>query len=783
MNRQTRSRGHLKSSKLHSKSMENNSRSVCHILQMSITTLSLEYFGRRERIMKKKRMKLFAIALVISMIAGTWSVGGENVLARETTTNKTDEEIHDTGTVEDKTQEKDNTEVAFQNLEDNQEQFTGFAGGDGTEENPYQISTSEMFREMEEYQEQYFVLISDLDLSDSPRINFEGTFDGNGYTIVTGFSEENGMFNKLEEAAVVKNCNIHIGNGYYSNLPVNYFGAVALYNKGLIKKCTVSGSVITTTPRASFGEVAIGSICPENRGTIEKCRSDVDYSVRMNMDSRFMISGICNNGTVNQCLNTGNINAQVQRNISWSGIFHNLLAGVACIAITNECANTGNLSLDFSSVLTGTAGIYNYAGFISSYEFTSYGSVVPSKMNGINSCYISEDVQFSFSTYNLGSGGGVNSKSTVLYADDVTETQVKTEDEILEWWDRVFADDEDDGGETWIPDGVFSISKSGAWVSGKECALYGSYSASIPGNADAEAEEIVWSSSDPSILDVSDAIIDFNVADAENNHVSIQKSFTAKKAGTVTVTATAPDGRSESITVDVEPELVVVEVDEKLTEETEVILFQAILDEPDAEYLEKFISQVDVELSDDDNGAAVLSDQSYKVAEDALSAQITVSLEPLYDGTIKIKGISAGGQEKTVEINTDTDNLRPGEIGYFWLDSDEWSFTNSSSESAFGTDTAEGYYITQEDYDRLISKLSNTEKNAITFSKNLANATTQGINIYRYNIDGLSTNAHDEWGGSCYGMSALSCLIKYGTLTANFIDPFVSKLNEYRICD
>ena len=122
-------------------------------------------------------MKLFAIALVISMIAGTWSVGGENVLARETTTNKTDEEIHDTGTVEDKTQEKDNTEVAFQNLEDNQEQFTGFAGGDGSEENPYQISTSEMFREMEEYQEQYFVLISDLDLSDSPRINFEGTFD------------------------------------------------------------------------------------------------------------------------------------------------------------------------------------------------------------------------------------------------------------------------------------------------------------------------------------------------------------------------------------------------------------------------------------------------------------------------------------------------------------------------------------------------------------------------------------------------------------------------------
>lgn len=333
--------------------------------------------------------------------------------------------------------------------------------------------------------------------------------------------------------------------------------------------------------------------------------------------------------------------------------------------------------------------------------------------------------------------------------------------------------------EPWTPDGTFSISKSGTWVSGKECALYGTYSAFTPGNAEAEANEIVWVSSDTSILDVSETIIDFNVADEENNHVSIQKTFTAKKAGTVTITATAPDGRSTSVTIDVEPELVAVGTEKLLAEKTKVTLFQVMIEEPDAEYLEKFISQVDVELSDDDNGAAIMCNQSYKVAEDALSAQITVILDPLYDGTIKIKGSSTGGQEISVEIKTDTDNLRPGEIGYFWLDSDEWSFTNSSSENAFGADTAEGYYITQEDYDRLISKLSNTEKNVITFSQNLANATTQGINIYRYNIDGLSTNAHDEWEGSCYGMSAWACLVKNDTLNANDIDPFVNQLNNY----
>lgn len=209
------------------------------------------------------------------------------------------------------------------------------------------------------------------------------------------------------------------------------------------------------------------------------------------------------------------------------------------------------------------------------------------------------------------------------------------------WGDIVIGEDNDPlinaeihynyGEESWIPDGAFSISQSGAWVSGKECALYGSYSASTPGNAEAEAEEIVWSSSDPSILDVSDTIIDFNIADVENNHVSIQKSFTAKKVGTVTITATAPDGRSESITVDVEPELMVVGVDEKLTEETEVTLLQVALDEPNAEYLEKFISQVEVEMHQDTYGPFSVVNHYYKLSGDGLSAQIIYTLKPFME--------------------------------------------------------------------------------------------------------------------------------------------------------
>ena len=169
-------------------------------------------------------------------------------------------------------------------------------------------------------------------------------------------------------------------------------------------------------------------------------------------------------------------------------------------------------------------------------------------------------------------------------------------------------------------------------MSGKECALYGSYSASTPGNADTEAEKIVWFSSDPSIIDITEPIVDFYIADAENNHVSIQKSFTAKKAGTVVITATAPDGRSESVTVDVEPKLVAVGTDKMVTKETEIPVFQMTLNESDAEYLERIISKVQVELSAP-NEVAVIKEQYYKIAEDGLSAEIIIVLEG--DGTIE----------------------------------------------------------------------------------------------------------------------------------------------------
>lgn len=666
--------------------------------------------------MEEKR-KLYSIVLIVLLVVGIWLVINDNVIISKAATSENDES-------------------------------TEFAGGNGTEENPYQISSDIMFREMAKYPGKYFVLISDLDLSDSPRIDFEGTFDGNGHTIDIDFSEENGMFNELKEISVVENCTINIGNEYYTSLPAESFGAVALHNNGLIKKCVVSGTVAITPATSVAGDITIGSICSVNYGEIKMCRSDVNYSIQVNMAAEFMISGICNYGTAEQCLNTGNIGVGVQRNISTSGSFSNSVAGIAySITDISECANTGDISLDFSSSLTNSSNIYNYAGFVSSDEFTSFSYVIPSKMEGMSSCYISEDVEFSFSTYNLGTGGGVNSESTILYADDVIGTQVKTEDEILQWWDRIIADDEDDGGEIWIPDGTFNIAKTGDWVSGEECILHGEYSASVPGNVIVEASDIVWTSSDPSILEVSETATNA-IADAGRNRATIQKTFIAKKVGVVTITATAPDGRSVSIEVDIEPRLMAVETNETLTEETKVTLFQATLEEADAEYLEDFISDVEVEvIGNTDNGETGnrvfdIIDSYYEISEDGLTAKIIYDIVPLKKGNVKFQASTPSGQTAYTSLHA---NYRG-----FSASKDGWCIINAPQSFGDKDDKIPlSYYFT-------------------TFG------ITLGSSVHSI-IDRIG-----DWGGYCFGMSLLSIAEYNGQVDLSpYFNNGGDSLNEY----
>ena len=103
---------------------------------------------------------------------------------------------------------------------------------------------------------------------------------------------------------------------------------------------------------------------------------------------------------------------------------------------------------------------------------------------------------------------------------------------------------------------------------------------------------------------------------------------------------------------------------------------------------------------------------------------------------------------------------------------DVWDFANSSSEDAFGSSLG-GYYISANDYAKLISNLSNTEIALIVKSgKKLT-----------YNVGGILTDGYYtpyiDWGGSCYGMSLWTCLVNQGILDANVIDSNIPELQNH----
>lgn len=92
--------------------------------------------------------------------------------------------------------------------------FTRFAGGDGSVENPYLISTPGDFREIGKKLSANYRIANDIDFSDFALSTVAGTFtgsiDGNGKTLsnitMSGLA---GMFEYLSEGSSVKNLNLY----------------------------------------------------------------------------------------------------------------------------------------------------------------------------------------------------------------------------------------------------------------------------------------------------------------------------------------------------------------------------------------------------------------------------------------------------------------------------------------------------------------------------------------------------------------------------------------------
>ena len=220
-----------------------------------------------------------------------------------------------------------------------------FAGGNGTEEDPYQIANWHHLHSVRNYLDSYFILVNSLNSTTagyteraSPTANdgkgwqpietsghpFTGTFDGQGYEISDLFidrPDENrvGLFGDVDEGGIIKNVGVVnadvTGHSYVGGLVAkNNDGTVSnSYSTGNVTGYTAAGGLAgmnqgTVSNSYSTGNVtgytAVGGLVGWNRGTVE----ENSYSTG-NVSGEEDVGGLLgrNDGTVSDSYSTGNV--------------------------------------------------------------------------------------------------------------------------------------------------------------------------------------------------------------------------------------------------------------------------------------------------------------------------------------------------------------------------------------------------------------------------------------------------------------------------------------------
>ena len=221
--------------------------------------------------------------------------------------------------------------------------------GEGTEENPYQITSEEdliWFSQLVDAEltdgtaqntAAWAVLTNDIELTQewnpiADEYIFKGNFDGKGYTI--------------------SGLNININN----ESDDDYAGLFG-YNEGTIKNVNVEGS-ITVTGKGGYVDAA--GISGANYGTIESCTSNVTIDVEGEFDA--YIGGIAgyNVGSIISCENNGDISVEVSS--------YALVGGISGYSnhLISDCHNTGSVTASTDTGTSAAGGICAYNGYSTS---------------------------------------------------------------------------------------------------------------------------------------------------------------------------------------------------------------------------------------------------------------------------------------------------------------------------------------------------------------------------------------------------------------------------------
>ena len=239
-----------------------------------------------------------------------------------------------------------------------------FAGGAGTQTNPYLIETKAHLNNVRNNLSAHYKMIADIvftkddfaeggtfynngtgwqTIGDTYPSAFTGTFDGNGHTIVnltllqqTTKSTSAGLF-KTNKGIIcnlgMENCNIYISNDgdVYS-----YVGGIAGSNYGTISNCYTTGFI---GAEGALGSSYVGGITGWHySGNIKECYNMASVIATYSAGG---ITGYADN-RIENCFNTGLITAKKNEDGSSRYTFAGGITGLSSDTITC-CYNIGSI--------------------------------------------------------------------------------------------------------------------------------------------------------------------------------------------------------------------------------------------------------------------------------------------------------------------------------------------------------------------------------------------------------------------------------------------------------
>lgn len=263
-----------------------------------------------------------------------------------------------------------------------------FAGGAGTEEDPWLIDTAEQLDLIREYPDSNFKLIGDIDLSFATGNSsgqfwndgngwtpiagneggewvtpFTGTFDGNGYSISGLYIDQdihdlNGLFREIDSTGVVRN----LGLKDVNISAMNITGALAGVNSGTVEHCYATGNI--------SGHGTLGVLVGLNAGYISSSYSNGNVSA----DGEFAggLAGANWYGTIINSYSTATVTAEFAAgglsHMNSGTITNSYATGRVTVRGPDKENAGGLIGTDFDGIVNNsywnveTSGLSNSAG-------------------------------------------------------------------------------------------------------------------------------------------------------------------------------------------------------------------------------------------------------------------------------------------------------------------------------------------------------------------------------------------------------------------------------------